>query len=461
MNPASPQSKPTPLTQVFASHDPLYNPEDIERYRNDWSGIRGGIPVAVLRPGSVDEIAAIASACHRLGMRITVQGGLTGLAGGAVPDDGDVVLSLERLNQIQEIDTQGGTVVAEAGVVLEKLCEAVEALDWYFPLDCGARGSCQIGGNVATNAGGNRVLRYGTMRDLVLGLEVVLPDGTVLSMLNRGIKNNTGLDLKHLFIGSEGTFGIVTRVVLKLFPKPQRRHAALCAFDSFGQMTRLLKSARASLPTLSAFEGMWLGYLEAASRAVNRALPFDGRYPLYALLETESFEAEADSPLESFLYRMLESGLTTDVVLPQSGQQTATLWQLRDAIGEILPRLHPFVAFDVGVPLCTMESFVDEVEMRLRSAWPNAQHLFFGHLGDGNLHLATGPYDPESLEAVETLVYAAVADRGGSISGEHGIGRVKKPFLGYSRSAAEFAVMHAVKNALDAGHLLNAGRILD
>jgi len=423
--------------------------------------MRGGVPAVVLRPGSVEEVATIAAACHRLGMRITVQGGLTGLAGGAVPNDGDVVLSLERLNRIQEIDPQGGTVVAEAGVALEKLCEAVEAQDWYFPLDCGARGSCQIGGNVATNAGGNRVLRYGTMRDLVLGLEVVLPDGTVLSMLNRVIKNNTGLDLKHLFIGSEGTLGIVTQVVLKLFPKPQGRHAALCAFESFGQMTGLLKSARASLPTLSAFEVMWLEYLEAASQAAKRALPFDERYPLYALLETESFEADVDSPLESFLYRMLESGLTTDVVLPQSGQQAAALWQLRDAIGEILPRLRPYVAFDVGVPLSAMELFVEEVETRLRTSYPDAEHLFFGHLGDGNLHLATGPHDPESIEAVETLVYELVSSRGGSISAEHGIGRVKKPFLGYSRSAAELGVMRAVKDAMDADGIFNAGRILD
>ncbi|HRO37103.1 FAD-binding oxidoreductase [Thauera sp.] len=449
------------LENLLASHNPVYNPDDLKRYREDWSGICGGLPTAVVRPSSIEEIATIAAACHRLGVRITVQGGLTGLAGGAVPDDGDVVLSLERLNRIQEIDTLGGTVVAEAGVVLEKLCEAVEALDWYFPLDCGARGSCQIGGNVATNAGGNRVLRYGTMRDLVLGLEVVLPDGTVLSMLNRVIKDNTGLDLKHLFIGSEGTLGIVSRVVLKLFPKPQRRHAALCAFDSFAQMTSLLKSARAALPTLSAFEVMWLDYLEAASRAVNRVLPFDGQHPLYALLEIESFEAEDDSPLESFLYRMLECGLTTDVILPQSEQQAASLWQLRDAIGEILPRLHPFVAFDVGVPLSAMEAFVDEVATRLRNTYPDAEHLFFGHLGDGNLHLATGPYSDNDIEAVETLVYSAVSARGGSISAEHGIGRVKKPFLGYSRSDAQLAVMRTVKEAIDAKGVLNVGRILD
>ncbi len=450
------------LVEAFAASAPLYNQNDMERYQQDWSGIPGGIPLTVVRPTSTEEVARIAAACHQAGQRLTVQGGLTGMAGGAVPDGGDVVVSLERFNQVEEFDLKGGTITVQAGITLQRLCEVVEEKDWYFPLDCGARGTCQIGGNVATNAGGNRVLRYGTMRELVLGLEVVLPDGTVLSMLNKVLKNNTGLDLKHLFIGTEGTLGIVTRVVLKLFPLPQRRHTALCALQSFDDVTRLLRIVKSSLPLVSAFEVMWHSYLEAATQALDRASPFQQAYPIYVLLETEGDDTEENAQaLVSLLERALEEGIAQDVVLPQSGEQAAMLWTMRDAVADILPQMRPFVAFDVGVPLQNMEAFIDDVQQALRQHYPTARHLFFGHLGDGNLHLATGPYAENDLEPVEDLVYSAVARAGGNISGEHGIGRVKKPFLKYARSAAEVELMRSIKRAIDHSNGLNPGRIFD
>ncbi|MEC4717999.1 FAD-binding oxidoreductase [Noviherbaspirillum sp. CPCC 100848] len=454
-----------PAAQLMASlapFSPIHNKLDMERYLSDWSGLAGGYPLAVVRPRTTQEVAQIVKACHAAGQKLTIQGGLTGLAGGAVPDEGDMVISLERLNKVEELDVQGGTVTVQAGITLQGLADLVDAHDWYFPLDCGARGSCQIGGNVATNAGGNRVLRYGTMRELVLGLEVVLPDGTVLSMLNKVMKNNTGLDLKHLFIGSEGTLGVVTKVVLKLFPKPQRRYTAFCALESFERVTTLLKMARSSLPSLSAFEVMWDDYLHLASAALGRAKPFDTEYALYVLLEAEGVDSpEQEQALEKLLEMALESNVVSDVIMPQSNEQASQLWEMRDAIGELLANMKPYIAFDIGIPLSRMEDFIFQIKNAMQAHYPSAKHLFFGHLGDGNLHYATGPHRDEDIAPIDEFVYAAVEKVGGSISGEHGIGRLKKPFLKHSRSADEIALMRSIKQAVDRKSTLNTGRIID
>lgn len=347
-------------------------------------------------------------------------------------------------------------------MVLQALCEYVQARGWYFPMDLGARGSCQIGGNVATNAGGNRVLRYGTMRELVLGLEVVLADGTIVPMLNRGLKNNTGLDLKHLFIGTEGTLGIITQVVLRLFPLPQRRFSALLALDNFPNVVSVLHRARSALPELSSFEVMWQDYMLAAAKQVDCRAPFDAAYPVYVLLEMEGQDcAESEVLLEQFLAACLDDGVVVDVILPHSHEQSAQLWRLRDAIGEILPGMKPCVAFDIGIPLAHTERFVHDIRQELSNAYPQAYHLFFGHLGDSNLHLSTGPYAPEALWEVEERVYQAVQAVGGSISAEHGIGRIKKPFLHYSRNAVELECMRAIMQVLDPQQILNPGRIID
>ncbi|MEO6985052.1 MAG: FAD-binding oxidoreductase [Paralcaligenes sp.] len=437
--------------------------DDLERYLCDDSGVQcDGEPSMVFRPSMPGQVADIVRACHRENRALTIQGGRSGLAGGATPDKDDVVISLEQLDQVEEFDTDGGTITVQAGMVLEKLCAWVEAQGWYFPLDLGARGSCQIGGNVATNAGGNRVLRYGTMRELVLGLEVVLADGTVLSMMNKGLKNNTGLDLKHLFIGTEGTLGVITRVVLRLFPKPLYRYSALAAVKDFGQIMQVLKAARARLPELSSFEVMWREYLLAAGEVLKKSPPFDARYPIYILLETESGgSAQSASALEDFLSDLLEHEQVLDVIVPQTQEQAGLLWQFRDSIGEILRTMQPYLAFDVGIPLQSMQGFIDMVSTRLLESYPGARNLLFGHLGDGNLHLSTGPHAPGDLLAIEELVYGEVQRVGGSISAEHGIGRIKKPFLKYSRGPNERLVMQQIKRALDARDGLNKHRIID
>lgn len=443
--------------------DILRDADRMAPYLQDASGeAADGPPALVARPRSTEELSEFMRQCHALGQSVCVQGGLTGLAGGAVPGAGEAVVTLERLNQVLDFDPVGGTVRVQGGMVLQALCDYVQERGWYFPMDLGARGSCQIGGNVATNAGGNRVLRYGTMRELVLGLEVVLADGTVLSMLNRGLKNNTGLDLKHLFIGTEGTMGIITQVVLRLFPLPQRRYSALLALDDFPSVVSLLHRARGALAELSSFEVMWQDYLQAAAQRLDCRAPFDAAYPIYVLLEMEGRDRpESEALLEQFLGECLEEGVAVDAILPQSHDQAAQLWRLRDAIGEILSSMKPYVAFDVGIPLEHTDAFVRDIRQALSDAYPQARHLFFGHLGDGNLHLSTGPHASQELLAVEDRVYQAVQAVGGSISAEHGIGRIKKPFLHYSRNPAELERMRAIMQLLDPQQLLNPGRVLD
>lgn len=450
------------LSRLPAGLSVLSDTASLTRYSTDASGLRTGTPLLVARPATVAQVAALITLCAEENRKITIAGGGSGLAGGAAPDDGDVVLSLELLNQIEEIDEAGGTALVQAGVVLETLCAAVEEKGWYFPLDLGARGSCQIGGNVATNAGGNRVLRYGTTRQLVLGLEVVLPDGTIMTMLDRTLKNNTGLDIKQLFIGTEGTLGIITRVVVRLFPRPQTRRSALVGLASFAQIAPLLKAARSALPELSSFEVMWDNYVGAAAKVKGKPVPFEGAWPLTVLLETEG----ADTPIfhagfDAFLESILENDTVQDAIVPQSLEQAADLWSIRDGIGALFPSLRPFVAFDIGIPLKDMGAFIEQTMAELNTRWPYAGNLLFGHLGDGNLHLTTGHLHEADIVPVEEAVYALTSRFNGSISAEHGIGRLKKPFLHYSRDEAQRQVMQRIRQALNPQGLVNAARIID
>lgn len=432
-----------------------------ETHAGDWSEAARCRPALVVLPRSTEDVAAAMRTLHDFGQRVTLQGGLTGLAGGATPQAGEVALSLVRMHAIEAFDTLGGTVTVQAGVALEALQQAVEAQGWFFPLDFGARGSCQVGGNAATNAGGNRVVRYGTMRQLVLGLEVVLADGTVMPMMNRVIKNTTGIDLKHLFIGSEGTLGVITRLVLRLEPKPQTVNTALCALSSFEQAAGLLKQLRLRLPNLSSFELMWHDFLDAGATHLQLKPPFPTSFPMYALVETLGFSAEEDQArLDAALSDVLEQALVEDVIVAQSLDHARRLWAYREAIGELLPAMAPFAAFDIGIALGDMPAFVAQVRETLTQRYPAQKHLFFGHLGDGNLHVLSGPYsDGAALPHVEGIVYECVARYGGAISAEHGIGVVKRPFLGMSRSNAELDLMRRIKAVLDPADRLNSGRV--
>ncbi|MBV0881459.1 FAD-binding oxidoreductase [Noviherbaspirillum sp. L7-7A] len=434
-----------------------------QRHAGDWSETAKEPPSLVIFPRSPAQVAAALAVLSRFGPKAVIQGGLTGLAGAATPHRGEVALSLSKLNQIEEFDRVGGTVTVQAGVTLEQMQTCVEAEGWFFPLDLGARGTCQIGGNAATNAGGNRVIRYGTMRDLVLGLEVALPDGSVMTMLNRVTKNTTGIDLKHLFIGAEGILGVITRLVLKLAPKPSSTVTALCALTSFDDAAALLKDMQLHLPTLSAFELMWQGFIDKAVEITGARQPFTERHPVYVLVELLGASDEQDrAQLEAFLAQALEQELVQDVIVAQSIEHAKQLWEYRESIGEMLARLKPHAAFDVGIPVAAMDGFVRSVQLILQQQFPQQSHLFFGHLGDGNLHLLSGPYPaPATLHQVEEIVYQAVGKVKGSISAEHGIGVIKKEFLHFSRSPEELALMRALKRLLDPNNVLNAGRIFD
>lgn len=449
------------LRELLGSSSVLTGAAIEERTTADWSGAPARLPIAILSPRTPAQVAGALRACHAHRARLVVQGGLTGLAGGANPQDGEIALSLSRLDAIEDVDAVGGTALVQAGVTLEKLQDAVDGQGWLFPLDLGARGSCQLGGNAATNAGGNRVLRYGMMRNLVLGLEVALPDGTLLTMLDRVIKNNAGFDLKQLFIGTEGSLGVITRLSLALAPKPSAQMTVLCAVGSFDGALALLRDAKARLPGLTAFELMWRDFFDASLAAQAKASPFEAQHPLYVLIETfaASFEL-GNGALEAFLERAMERGIVRDAIVAQSVAQAQQLWSYREGVSELLSLCKPCAAFDVSVATPRMDDLVGDLRARLGELFPQQRHLFFGHLGDGNLHLICGPFASDAdLERAESLVYEAVERFDGSISAEHGVGAVKRPFLHHSRSDEEIALMRRLKAMLDPHRILNAGRV--
>ena len=307
------------------------------RHQCDWTGRGPCLPPAVIRPRTTEEVSIALGLCHAAGQPVVVQGGLTGLAGGATPRPGEIALSLERLVGVEEVDPAGGTMRVLSGTPLAVVQEAAEAHGLEFPLDLGARGSCTIGGNISTNAGGNRVIRYGMTRALVLGLEAVLADGTIVSSLNAMLKNNAGYDLKQLFIGTEGTLGVVTRAVLRLYPLPGEKLTAFVAVDSFAAMTRLLSAARAALGgQLGSFEAMWSDYYEFATGQLgitNR--PFAARHAYYVLIEVEALDPGHDAArLEQLLARLVEEGVAADAVVARSLEESARLWRVRDAAGD-------------------------------------------------------------------------------------------------------------------------------
>lgn len=432
------------------------------RYCADWSGLARGVPGALYRPRSVQEVSAILRHCHEHGLPVTIQGGLTGLAGGAVPADADVVVNLERMAAIEHIDELEGVMTVQAGATLQAVQEAAAAAGWHFPIDLGARGSCQVGGNAATNAGGERVIRYGTMRDSVLGVEAVLADGTVLSTLTRLVKNSAGLDLRFLFIGSEGTLGVITRLRLKLQPPLAPAVTAFAATADIHALARLLRQLKRSPGVnLTAFEFMSREFVDAAGRLAGCPCPVANEHPWYVLIESAEQGDGDGGALQCALEQALEDALVQDCALARSLADAQDFWRLRHSIPELLGELKPAVNFDCGLPWAEMEGFVDRVGAALREGYPDATHLFFGHMGDNNIHLMTGPHRPQDMHAVEARVYAELRGRDGTISAEHGIGFIKKPFLEYTRSAAELDILRKLKVALDPKHILNPGRVLD
>jgi FAD/FMN-containing dehydrogenase len=415
---------------------------------------------ALVRPGSTAELSDVMRLCHARGQSVVVQGGLTGLVAGAVSRAEDVIVSLERMNRVESIDEWDGIAVVQAGAVLQAVQQQVAQKGLLFPLDFGARGSATVGGATATNAGGLNVLRYGMMRNLVLGLEAVLADGTIVSSMNQMLKNNTGYDLKQLFIGSEGTLGIVTRVVVKLYPQTSSRQTALLAVDDFEFVVHLLQSMRSGLAgTLSAFEVMWNNYYRDVTGDAGHAAPLPRDHAYYVLAEAEGVDPNADEErFLALLETILESGAIADAVIPKSASERDALWRIREEFDPALPAY----IYDVSMPINAMPTYVDRLEQGIGSWRDDASCDVFGHIADGNLHIFVRPSDrDEYREAADRIVYESLRGLGGSISAEHGIGIEKRQWLGATRSEAEIALMRALKRTLDPSNILNPGKILD
>lgn len=418
---------------------------------------------AIVRPRSTEEVAAILALCNAAGQPVVVQGGMSGWVRATQTRRGEIALSLERMAAIEAIDPVNRTATVQAGVVLEALEAALEAYGLTFPLDLGGRGSCQLGGNASTNAGGMRVIRYGMMRDQVLGVEAVLADGRVVSSLNRMIKNNTGYDLKQLFIGSEGTLGVITRLVLRLRERPTSCNTAIVCAANFSQMVDLLRFVdRGFGGLLSAFELIDNSFYRVNTGAGKHAPPLPADQPYYAIIEMLGSQQERDAELfESVLGEAGERGYFDDAVLARSEAQRQQIWEIREDLEHVVREFQPFYAFDVSLPVGDMEDYIAAVTERLKARWPEGRIAFLGHMGDGNLHIAIGAGGEDDRHGVEECVYEPLRPIGGSISAEHGIGLEKKLWLDVSRTAIERGLMSQIKRLLDPANILNPGKIMD
>jgi FAD/FMN-containing dehydrogenase len=447
---------------------------DMARYRRDWMGKYEGAPLVVVRPASTAEVSAVVRIAAAHGVAVVPISGNTGLVGGTMTTGG-LMLSLERMNRIRALKPDARLVVAEAGVILTRLHEAAEAEGLYFPLWFGARGSAMLGGVLSTNAGGSNVLRYGSTRGLCLGLEVVLADGRVLDLMSELHKDNSGYDLKQMFIGAEGTLGIITAAVMKLVPAPKAHATATVAARSFGDALVLLnRMQEATGGRVEAFEFMPRTYSDRL-RAVrpDLGLPFDSVPEVTILIEaatTVAAEATPDatgavplvSVLEGILAEMLEANLIQDAILAQTEQQRRAMWARREAAAEITMGLTPAVDTDVCLPLDRVQGFLAEALARLDALDPGLKTLTVAHLGDGNLHFTAFPTqdDPVLKDRVMEVVEDVVAEMGGSFSAEHGVGLSKLPSMARRKNPVALEVMRAVKQALDPEGRMNPGKVI-
>jgi FAD/FMN-containing dehydrogenase len=460
------------LSSIVGPANVLTAENDLAPHLTDWRGRYHGAACCVARPANTTEVSAVVRACAQAGAPIVPQGGNTSHCGAGIPDTTGraVLVSLSRMNAIRAIDAANGTITVEAGCVLQTVQEQAAAAGRLFPLSLAAEGSCQIGGNLATNAGGVQVLRYGNARELTLGLEAVLPDGRVWDGLRGLRKDNTGYDLKHLFIGSEGTLGIITAAVLKLFPLPRAKATAWLAIASAHAAVRLLGALQAAFGTaLTACElvsDVSLGLVEKHIRGARAPLA-DSPWHLLVELSGPGKDEARRASLEAFLESALEGGDVADAVVAQSGEQAGRLWTLRESISEAQKIEGVSIKHDISVPVSRIGEFLDRAGAALAAAYPGIRIVAFGHVGDGNLHYnqskpsagenaAFIAATPEVNRAVHDIVHAL----GGSISAEHGIGQLKREELSRYKSAVELDMMRAVKRALDTLGIMNPGKVL-
>mmetsp|Transcript_13227 Transcript_13227/g.26868 ORF Transcript_13227/g.26868 Transcript_13227/m.26868 type:complete len:492 (-) Transcript_13227:1587-3062(-) len=439
--------------------------EELLAFNSDWMGRYRGSSELVLKPSTSEEVAAVLQYCNQRRLAVVPQGGNTGLVGGSVPVFDEVILSTSNMRTILEFEETSGTVICQAGCVLEALDQHVGDRGYRVPLDLGAKGSCQIGGNVATNAGGSRFLRYGSLRGSVLGMEVALPDGSVLDLLTTLRKDNTGYDLKQLFIGSEGTLGVITKVALACPKRSSAVNATLAACSSFAQVCNLLVRAKSDLgEILSAFEFFDGEAMELALTHLHGArdpMP-DSRAKFYVLIETSGSNQEHDmAKLEDFLSRGFEDGAIEDGVLAQDQSQAELFWHLREGLPEAVAKAGTATfKYDVSLPLNSFYELVMATRQQLTGT--EAIVVGWGHIGDGNLHLnVAAPTNNERIRnALEPFVYEWTSHKRGSISAEHGLGRMKAEHVHFSKSPASIALMKQIKDIFDPNGILNPYKVL-
>lgn len=444
---------------------------DLATYGRDWTKVFEPRPSVVLFPRSTEEVSKVLAYCHQHEIAVVTSGGRTGLAGGAVAAHGEVVLSLARMNKLGPVDVLGQTVRVQAGAITEAVHRHCEEHGLTWPVDFASKGSSQVGGNIATNAGGVKVIRYGLTRHWVLGLQVVLADGSVLELNGALEKNNTGADLRQLFIGSEGTLGVITEATLKLARVPQRLDVMLFAVDGLQGVLDLFAEARKGPFTLSAFEFFTDKCLARVQRHRTIRTPFDDegseRYTHYALVEAEGQGAD-DAELETWLGSLFERNIVRNGTMAQTSAQGRSLWELRESISESLSATGLPHKNDISLPITGLRAFCDELDGVFASRYPGWEICLFGHIGDGNLHVNV--MKPDAMEKADFLKQCSDADHAmfelvrkhqGSVSAEHGVGLLKKKYLSYSRSPAELLALRALKLALDPKVILNPGKILD
>ena len=469
--------KPTPETlarmKAVVGAKGVVADDDAAPYLEERRALYRGRAAAVLRPASPEEVSAILKIAHETGTAIVPQGGNTGLVGGQIPFESgeEVVLSLTRMNRIRALDAENNTLAVDAGVTLAAAQAAAEEAGRLFPLSLASEGSCQIGGNLATNAGGTAVLRYGNARELVLGLEVVMANGDVWDGMRGLRKDNTGYDLKQIFLGSEGTLGIITGAVLKLFPRPQSLATAFAAVPDVAAAVKLLRVADSvSGGMVTAFElvpRIGLDFVTAHVEGAHDPLP--DAAPWYVLIEMSagSATADLDATLEAVLAEGLEQKLVSDAVLARSEAQRADFWRLRETLSEVQRLEGGSIKHDVSVPVSRMAAFIAQATQAVEAAMPGVRVVAFGHIGDGNVHFnLSQPVGADKAAFVarwgemNALVHAIVRAMGGSISAEHGIGRLKRDEMAATKAPVEIAAMRALKQALDPKGILNPGKVV-
>ena len=463
----------TQFTAIVGAGNALHNPADQLSYLSEPRDLFHGRTALVLRPSSVDEVSAIMKLAYETSTPVVPQGGNTGLVGAQQPDDSGraIIVSLSRLNKIRNIDTTGNLVTVESGTVLQTLQEAVRDAGRLFPLSLGAEGSCQIGGNLSSNAGGTAVLAYGNMRELCLGLEVVLSDGQVLNDLRTVKKDNTGYDLRDLFIGAEGTLGIITAAVLKIYPQPKGRAVAYAGLQSVDNVVELFKHASDQAGhALTGFELMpRIGVEFTVKHIAGLRDPLENPYPWYALIEISSSrsEAEAETMMETILTQGFEAGLVQDAAIAQNGAQADMFWKMRE---EMSPAQKPeggSIKHDISVPVASIPAFIAEAALAVEDMIPSARVVCFGHIGDGNLHYNVSQpvgADKHAFLAqwheLNHRIYLIVMRYNGSISAEHGIGALKREELRTFKQPLALELMRRIKLAFDPKNIMNPNKML-